>query len=362
MRKNVLIADDSALMRKVLSDIIEKDHKFQVAGIARNGASALQMIKEHSKEYDVILLDFFMPDMNADELLVKLNQIHLEAKVILISGILKEDAMELIHALEHGAFDFVMKPDNFSLNNQKGFGNKLIKRMELAVFAEDGKRAVSKDAGPSRIRKQNLPTSIDRKPKKGSVRGKKLIALACSTGGPKALHQVVPNLPENIDAPMLIVQHMPVGFTKSLADRLNETSRVKVKEAEDGDILEKGHVYIAKGGAQLRVKQDKGKDILRVTDEPARNGLRPCADIMYESLVGSDYDEITCVVLTGMGGDGTAGIKKLNTQNDIYSITQTAETCTVYGMPKVFYESGLADEILPLKEIADAIRKHVGVR
>lgn len=365
MKKNILIIDDSALMRRMLSDIIKKDNRFHLAGVARNGNTALEMIKEDPKKYDVILLDFFMPDINGDELLQQLNQLDISAKVILISGVIKKDAMEIIEALENGAFDFVTKPNNFMLEKQKHFEEKLLQRIELAttVLDEDARKKQRVDNKDRK--KQSASISINthkEDKKKGSVRGEKLVALACSTGGPKALHQLVPKLPKKLDAPMIIVQHMPQGFTNSLAVRLNEMSEINVKEAEDGEVLEKGTVYIAKGGSQLRVAKNMGRYVLRVTEEEARNGLKPCADIMYESLVGSDFQEIVCVVLTGMGGDGTAGIKKLNTKNNIYSIAQNAETCTVYGMPKVFYESGLVNEVLPLQEIADAIWKHVGVR
>ena len=191
---------------------------------------------------------------------------------------------------------------------------------------------------------------------------RKLVALACSTGGPKALHSVLPNLPVNLDAGMLIVQHMPGGFTKSLADRLNELSLVTVKEAEDGDILKKGTVYIAKGGYQMRLKRLEDQTYrISITQEPARHGLLPCADIMYESLVDTNFDQITCVVLTGMGGDGTAGIRQLNEKQNIYVIAQNEETSIVYGMPKVIKDAGLVDEVVALNDVSNAIIKNVGV-
>ena len=140
-------------------------------------------------------------------------------------------------------------------------------------------------------------------------------------------------------------------------------SKVKVKEAADGDVIQKGTVYIAPGGTQMRlVKKGREYAIAIFPDEPARTGLKPCADIMYESLLTSDFDDITCVVLTGMGGDGTAGIKQLNDKRNIYVIGQNAETCTVYGMPKVLFEAGLTDEVVPLGQVADAITKNVGVQ
>lgn len=367
MKKNILIIDDSALMRRLLSDIIKQDGRFHVADMAKNGSAALKLIKENPDKYSVILLDFFMPDMNADELLKKITGLHIKAKVVLISGVIKEDAMEIIEALENGAFDFVTKPGNFVLGKKEGFQKKLLQCIELAATVEDEKKVSTtkyKVAKELKVQEQSIlkNTNTEQEKRKGSVRGEKLVALACSTGGPKALHQVVPKLPKNLDAPMVVVQHMPQGFTNSLAVRLNEMSEVSVKEAEDGEVMEKGTVYIARGGSQLRIVKDMGKYSLKVTQEPARNGLKPCADIMYESLVGSEFDEITCVVLTGMGADGTAGIKQLSKTNNIYSIAQNAETCTVYGMPKVFFESGLVNEVLPLQNIAEAIWKHVGVR
>lgn len=362
MLKNVLIIDDSALMRRVLSGIIDKDKRFKVVDIARNGSMALSLIKANPNKYDIILLDFFMPDMNGDVLLQKISNISLDAQIILISGIIKEDAMEVIHALENGVFDFVTKPNDFSQAKGEHFSEKLLERIELAANALDEKRQRRTMDNLKRGEQPNIINKPTEAKQKGVVGGEKIIALACSTGGPKALHQLVPKLPKNLDAPMVIVQHMPKGFTNSLAERLDEMSEVRVKEAEDGEILKKGTVYIAKGGTQLRITENKGQYAIKLTEEPARNGLRPCADIMYESLVGSRFAEVVCVVLTGMGGDGTAGIKQLNTKNNIYSIAQNAETCTVYGMPKVFFESGLADEILPIQDIAGAIGKHVGVR
>lgn len=189
-----------------------------------------------------------------------------------------------------------------------------------------------------------------------------IVALACSTGGPNALQKVIPLLPKNLDSSFLIVQHMPEGFTSSLSNRLNELSDMDVREAIDGELIKKGTVYVAKGGYQLRVKTRGNQSFLSVEKGNPRGGLSPCADILYESLVDSVYDEVTCVVLTGMGGDGTQGIKKLNKLKKTYVIAQDEKTCTVYGMPKVIVESGLVDEIVPLDKVADAIINHVGVQ
>ena len=194
------------------------------------------------------------------------------------------------------------------------------------------------------------------------MKGEKLIALACSTGGPKALQQVIPFLPKELDAPVVLVQHMPMGFTRSMAERLNEISKVSVKEAEEGEILQKGCVYVAPGGKHIEVaKMADGKHKITFNDMPAIGGLKPCANIMYDSLTKTGYDEIVCVVLTGMGADGTSGILSLEKRKSIYVISQDAKSCVVYGMPKAVYDAGVVDEVVPLTEVAATITKRVGV-
>ena len=371
-KKNILIIDDSALMRRVLSDIINSDERFMVCDVASNGLEAYDKITLNPKRYDVILLDINMPKMNGIEFMEEINRLKLKLTVIIVSTIAVEGAAETIRLLELGAFDFVTKPNSFSEAKENTFQDKVLRCLAYATGYSD-----KEDSGRPKHKSPSLPTptrdkttpvipakaKVDRAPHKVVGKGaKKLVALACSTGGPKALQQVIPRLPKTMDAPMIIVQHMPVGFTETLATRLNELSEVEVKEAEDGDLLKKGMVYIAKGGSQLRVKKQGGDYVLSVTDEPARNALRPCADILYESLLESDYDDITCVVLTGMGRDGTVGIKQLNDKRNIYVIGQEASSCTVYGMPRSLYEAGLADTMVPLEEVADTIIKNVGVR
>lgn len=195
----------------------------------------------------------------------------------------------------------------------------------------------------------------------GIYTGKKVVAIASSTGGPKALQSLIPKLPANLAAPVLIVQHMPAGFTEALAGRLNTLSELSVKEAAEGDVLEQGHAYLARGGRHMNVGRQAGKQVIRYTDEPPREGVRPCANYMYESLTDSSYDEVICVVLTGMGADGTVGIKNLKEKKKITVIAQNEETCTVYGMPRSIVLSGLAQRVLPLEQIANEIIKNVGV-
>ena len=370
MKKNILIIDDSALIRRVLSDIINSDERLQAQDIATNGIEGLDLIVSNPTKYSAILLDINMPKMNGLEFLEKMNKHNIKIPTIVVSTIAKEGARETIRALELGAFDFVTKPGSFLEAKSDTFKNRILEVILVAVkldaeYLDSSIKALRKVDRTSETRgTRTMPAPVRRPATVGkSLKGTKLVAIACSTGGPRALQDVIPTLPKNLDAPVLLVQHMPEGFTASLASRLNEMSQIKVKEAEDGDVLQKGVVYIAKGGRQMRLNRiSEGNYKIAVVQEPARNGLRPCADIMYESLVSSDFEEITCVVLTGMGADGTSGIKQLKQNKKIYVIAQDEATCTVYGMPKVVAQSGLTDEVVSLKKISGAITQNVGVR
>jgi two-component system chemotaxis response regulator CheB len=371
LKKNILIIDDSALMRRLLSDIINSDDRFVVGAMAVNGLDALNLIVKDYGKYDAVLMDINMPKMNGLELLEQLQKHQIKTKVIVVSTVAKEGAKETIRALELGAFDFVTKPDSFIDAKSDSFSEKILLCLTVATNTMNKALITKNETADNNIPKTNdnriirNENVVKKKFEKNTLSTvtKKLVALACSTGGPKALQSVIPNLPENLDAPVLIVQHMPEGFTNSLASRLNEISKINVKEAEHGEVIKKGYVYIAKGGSQMRVKKQlNGEYQLLVTLEEPRNGLKPCADIMYESLLDTDYNEITCVVLTGMGGDGTKGIKQLADKKNIYVIAQDEPTSTVYGMPKVVKEAGLVDEVVPILKVSEAITNNVGVR
>lgn len=190
---------------------------------------------------------------------------------------------------------------------------------------------------------------------------KKIVAIASSTGGPKALQALIPLLPANLNAPVLIVQHMPAGFTEALAGRFNTLSQIAVKEAADGDIIVPGQAYLAKGGRHMQVARSGTRHLIRYTDEPPREGVRPCANYMYESLTDCDYDEVVCAVLTGMGADGTAGIRNLKEKKRVTVFAQNEATCAVYGMPRSIVLAGLAEKEITLENIAQEIIKNVGV-
>lgn len=376
MKKNILIVDDSALMRRVLSDTVNSDERYQVKDIANNGEEGLKLILANPAGYDAVLLDIYMPKMTGLELLMELEKKKGNfPRIVICSTKADESAEETLIALEHGAFDFIKKPENLINAKSNIFKDALLAILEVATEASPKKtfapiRPSVAGGSSATVRTPLAASSLAAKPplrstpvtaQRGS--GNKLIALACSTGGPKTLQSVIPLLPENLNAPMVLVQHMPKGFTKSLAMRLNDMSKVKVKEAADGDVLEKGCVYIAPGGSHLKVAKLPGGGYKAViSDEPPRDALKPCANIMYESLMGSTYDEVVCVVLTGMGADGTEGIKALKKRNKVYVISQDEETSVVYGMPKMVAQAGLSNEVLPITEVANSIIKKVGVQ
>lgn len=395
MAKKILVIDDSALMRRVISDIINEGNDYEVAAIAKDGLEGFDMIVSNPNLYSAIILDINMPKMNGLELLQKLQKNHIEQTVIVVSTVAKEGAKETIQALEYGAFDFVTKPENYFETKGNDFKRRIHDMLNIATSSrasvERTKPAVSRitQSGSKQSSSLTSRLSSDRKASNDAISAlrkrnevydtlppkvnpakftniksgtRKIVALACSTGGPKSLQQVIPMLPKNLDAGVVLVQHMPAGFTASLAARLNEISDINVKEGADGDVIQKGWVYIAPGGKHIKVVKKAAEYVIKLNDEPPIDGLRPCANVMYKSLVQCNYDEITCVVLTGMGADGTEGIKALSAgKKKIHVIAQDEESCVVYGMPKAIAQTGLVDEVVPLNKIAETITKNVGV-
>lgn len=353
MKKNILVVDDSALMRRVICDIINSDGTFQANDVCRDGLEAYEKLK--TTKYDGVILDVNMPHMGGLELLERLQRERINATVIMVSTMTTKDADVTIRAMERGAVDFVTKPTNIVEAKGEQFRKKLIEVLMAVVKTENYNQSI-RSTGLAKT------PAAPKKKSTGLKSGDKIIALACSTGGPKALQSVIPKLPKNLNAPMVLVQHMPAGFTKSMADRLNEISPIKVKEAEEGDILQKGTVYIAPGGKHMEVVKCAGGHKISLNEMPPIGGLRPCANITYDSLKNSGYDQVVCVVLTGMGADGTNGILSLAKSKPVYVIGQNASTCVVYGMPKAIADAGMVDEVVPLEEVAQTITKNVGVQ
>ena len=358
MPKKILVVDDSALMRRVLCDIIDTDIRFQVADRAKDGLEAFDLLSRNS--YDAVVLDVNMPRMNGLQLLQELRKYKIPARVMMASTDTKEGARTTLDALELGALDFVHKPDSAVDCRGENFRREFLRTLnvvansKLPVFAEEAKLTEEKGTV------KEMMKIINHHPV--SVSGSKVVAIASSTGGPKSLQSVIPLLPANLDAPVLVVQHMPVGFTASLAERLDNLSQLHVKEAAEGEELKKGWVYIAMGGKHLNVvTSPAGRHTLHLSEEPYRVGVRPCANYMYESLQTSRFDSVVCAVMTGMGADGTEGIGKLKASKKSYVIAQDQDTSVVFGMPKSIIAAGLADQVVPLDQIAQEIILHVGV-
>ncbi|MCR5196912.1 MAG: chemotaxis-specific protein-glutamate methyltransferase CheB [Pseudobutyrivibrio sp.] len=397
----ILVVDDSALMRRIVCDIINADSDFRVVDVSADGEDAYNKIKNNP--YDLVVLDMVLPKLTALELIQRLSAESIPSNVVLMSSTLKEDAESTVKAMELGALDFVLKPirsgndtrdvfaanlvnalhgaiksNNYKIIVQRSGASKNAKEIEASQKTTQEKMQMVRNrlmgakaeiSSPQTVSVSEQPKSVE-KPKppasqpkhSGSgVRTKRIIALACSTGGPQALHTFVPMLPRDLSVPLVIVQHMPEGFTASLASRLDQISQIKVKEADDGEYFRPGIVYITPGGKHMEICEDASHAAYcHLDDSPPVNSLKPCADVMYKSLKDSSFDEILCVVLTGMGADGSEGINYLKQFKKTYVISQEASTCVVYGMPKAVEQGGLSDEVAPLKSVADSIVKRLG--
>lgn len=354
-KAKVLVVDDSAFMRKLISDFLSQHPRLTVVGTARDGQEALQKIEQ--LQPDVVTLDVEMPVMNGLETLKHIMQKH-PLPVVMISSTTKEGAENTILALQYGAVDFIAKPSGaISLDLYK-IKDKMIEKVLLA--SEANLRTVKTKQKMSMLpKKQYSKIEVSERQSVGGK--KKVIAIGTSTGGPRALQHVLTKFPATIDAPILVVQHMPKGFTKSLATRLDSLSHIRVKEAEDGEIIQKGTAYIAPGGKHLYVKRVGTSLAIHLDEAEPRNGHRPSVDVMFESLsMLTDYEKIA-VIMTGMGSDGTAGLKQLKASGKTFVIAESAESSVVFGMPKSAIAANVVDEIVHVDDIAEAVMKHVKV-
>lgn len=344
----VLIVDDSAFMRKVLSDIIDSEELFVVVGTATDGKDALRKISK--LDPDVITLDVEMPVMDGINCLKEIMRKFPKPVVMLSSGT-DHGADLTIKALDEGAVDFIAKPKNiFDIKSDKK-KKEIIEKITIA----------------SKIKFYNTQNKVI--PNDGNIEVQKhkslknIIAIGSSTGGPKALQSVIPMLPGDIPAAVLIVQHMPPGFTNSLAERLNSKSNLKVKEAIHKEKILAGHAYIAPGDSHMLIEVLANGDLLINLDKsPPVGGHRPSVDVMMNSLSDTGFQSIVGVILTGMGADGSIGVKKLKDVNKSYIIAQDEETSVVYGMPKMAVQTGAVDKVVSLDKISEEIIQFLGVR
>jgi two-component system, chemotaxis family, protein-glutamate methylesterase/glutaminase len=342
-KRRVVVADDSRLMRRILADALGRQG-FDVVATAADGDEALAACRAHRP--DAMTLDLHMPGMDGLGVLRALREGKAEpVPVVVVSAFSPAHGARAVDALAEGAFELVAKP---------AFGEP------LETFSSELGRKVGEAAHSGRARRP-AARPIARRPehppvRRSAVAGKKLVVIACSTGGPKALGDLIPRLPSPLGAGTLIVQHMPAGFTASLATRLDAASPLNVREAAGGETLAPGVALLAPGGAHLRLD---GQRHAQLSDEAPVGGLRPRADFTIEDAAKLYGPRMLLVVLTGMGRDGLEGAKAVRTAGGRI-LVEAESTCTVYGMPRAVAEAGLADEILPLDELATAIARDAG--
>jgi len=415
-RYRIIVVDDSAFMRKLFSDIIESDPAFTVIAVGKNGREAVELHRELKP--DAITIDLEMPEMNGIE---ALKHIMAEAStpVIMLSGISEEHTRETIAALALGAFDFIRKPSGPGADIRKT-AEELMLRLKAAVAIRrqaapeakerpEASRPAAKTKGAARaapVPKQPKEPKQPKRPEQPPAKRESaapspspasespripdsgirpeavrpappapakpvaaesagafrhIIAIGTSTGGPRALHRLLSELPGDLPAPLLIVQHMPPKFTYSLAQRLNIHSALTVKEAEDGEPVRPGFAYIAPGGRHMELAASGRQYVIRLTDGPQRNGHRPSVDVLFESLVPFTELARHAVVMTGMGSDGAKGMRALADHGAVTTIAEAEETCVVFGMPRSAIEEGAASLVLPLHDIparlTEAVRR-----
>jgi len=352
MNLRTIVVDDSIVFRKAVRDSLASIAGVEVIDIAKDGLSAVEKIKRHQP--DLVTLDVEMPGLNGLEVLLKLREAGIHTNVIMISSLTERGATVTTRALENGAFDFVLKPNH---NDSALNANEL--RVQLSQRIAVLQKHSSDDAKPV-ARTPRVAAAIPQtfRPKTANVRKPterlEAIVLGISTGGPKALRNLIPALPGNMSIPLLIVQHMPPIFTRSMAEDLNRISNVNVVEAENQMSIQPGWVYIAPGGKQMRVAGQAANRHLEITDDAAVNNCRPSVDYLFESASRSYGPNLLAIVMTGMGNDGTDSSRTI-ARNGGSVWAQDEQSCTVFGMPRRVIEANLADEILSLDQIQTGI-------
>ncbi len=371
-RKKALVVDDSAFMRKLISDFLSGHPDIDVIGTARNGKDAIDKVR--ILKPDVVTMDVEMPIMNGLEALKEIMDKH-PVPVVMLSSTTKIGAENTMLAMEYGAVDFVAKPGGaISLNLHEAKEEILEKvmaalgvRMSTLTRKMPSQRfatqIVPKTMGKPIEPKVELTSSVSlprpmtsMMKNKISKSGKTFVIIGTSTGGPRALQEVLTGLPASIGVPILVVQHMPPGFTKSLADRLDGLCNIHVKEAEDGELLENGTAYIAPGGKHLKMKKNGMNYFVKLdVVDPPRMGHRPSVDVLLESAAENTDVNYLTVIMTGMGYDGRTGMEVLRKNGRTVTIAESAKTSIVYGMPKAIIEAGFSDEVVDLHDISESI-------
>jgi len=337
----VLVVDDSALMRKLIPQILQSDSSIQVVGTAMDGNFGLKKIEEVNPQ--VVTLDLDMPGMGGLDMLKEIMLRH-PVPVIVVSSHSTQGASVTLQALSMGAFDFVAKPIDVSANMPE-IARELIAKIKAA--AQSRRVTISQ---PLEAQKQ-LQKSAPQLRTKAS----RIVAIGISTGGPQALQYLLPQLPKNFPGSIVIVQHMPVGFTEMFSRRLEDICSITVKEAQSGDLLLAGRALICPGNRHLKVKRLPMGDVAVLNDEPRVNGHRPSVDVLFKSVAEEFGDKSIAALMTGMGEDGAQGLGMVKAAGGM-TIAQSEESCVVFGMPKAAIERGYALRVLPLDALANTLQ------
>jgi two-component system chemotaxis response regulator CheB len=344
---NVLVVDDSAFMRRAITRILENEADISVVATARSGEEAIEKVSQ--LDPDVVTMDVEMPGMGGLEA-VRHIVAHHRVPIIMVSSLTREGAETTFRALELGAVDFIAKPDA-AYTNINEVARDLVAK--IRTFSGRGARPLAAldvpkpapFAAPARVR--------------ATHRSYECVAIGTSTGGPVALAHVIPRLPQSFPTPIVIVQHMPVGFTRPLAERLNSQSKLRVLEASDGMILEAGTALVIPSGRQAKLTRSLGEVELRLVADDGQSLHVPSVDIL-ESEVAQTYGPLGVgVILTGMGQDGVKGLRQLKAKGG-YVVGQDEATCVVYGMPRAAAIAGLVDRVAPLDEIPQVLTELIG--
>jgi two-component system chemotaxis response regulator CheB len=363
----VLVVDDTVVYRKIVGDVLAELPDVEVVGTASNGKIAMSKIA--TLKPDLLTLDIEMPEMDGLAVLTRIKAETPDIGAIMLSSLTQKGSDMTIKALELGAFDFVPKPQNGSREeNKKAIAVALAPMLKAFARRQVMRSILKGKSGPSEAavyKKTAVHSEGVVQPIKAITRQKgmksEIVGIGISTGGPNALAQMMIKLPADLGVPVLIVQHMPPVFTQSLATSLNSKCALEVREAVDGETIRPNTALITPGGKQMRVVAgaDGKSRIVRITDDPPENSCKPSVDYLFRSIAYHYVGRATGVIMTGMGSDGTLGLKLMK-RNGATIIAQDEATCVVYGMPKEPIEAGIVDVIAPLDKIADEICQTVG--
>lgn len=358
MKIRVLVVDDTVVFRSIVTEALSGIPDVEVIGSAANGRLALSRIS--ALQPDLLTLDVEMPEMNGIEVLEEMKAAGSSTGAIVLSAHTVHGGELTVRALELGAFDFLAKPEKGTPQDNVRLLRDGLRPLIQAFARRRARRGIAGPAlsGPMSIGQTAAGTGVT-SARVARRTGPPLVLIGVSTGGPGALAHLVPALPGNLEAPVFVVQHMPPLFTKPLAASLAAKSSVRVKEAVDGERAESGCVYLAPGGNQMKLTRSAAGDIvIRITDDPPENNCKPAVDYLFRSAALAFPGRSIAVVLTGMGSDGTAGLRLLK-RGGCVSMAQDEASCVVFGMPKEAIQAGVVDVVHPLEGIAGAIVRAV---